>query len=401
MWAALISERSILLGKNKLSDQQSGKSSDGGIKSDLALLEYLCRRAEKGGFRAESCSRDRISANGCRQVFKTFRYFKDICANMNIPVKSSATADLQEALKCLISAFPDHIAMKRHASTLIYQLQNGRSANLAKESTLADKDLILAVEIREVGSGKGVKTILSSASEVRLDWLQELLPGSLKHIREQFFNPVKKQVLCRQQHLFKNLIISEKQFPADQLDKAAEILSELVSDGTLQLKNWNKDVKEWILKVRCLAQWFPEKNLLTYNETDIKVILQEICSGSTSYKEIRSKPCLDYVRNALSWQEQEFVRKSAPDKIQLPGGRFIKIRYRSDAAPLGRAFIQDLFGMQEIPVIAQGRQKLLLEILAPNHRPVQITDDLSGFWKNLYPSVKKELSRRYPKHQWL
>jgi len=109
---------------------------------------------------------------------------------------------------------------------------------------------------------------------------------------------------------------------------------------------------------------------------------------------------LGEVKNALSWGDREFVEKMAPERVQLPRGYRMKIRYEAGGRAIGRAKIQDLYGLDETPKVGGGRHPVLLEILAPNFRPVQTTDDLAGFWNNLYPEVRKQLSRRYPKHEW-
>jgi ATP-dependent helicase HrpB len=103
--------------------------------------------------------------------------------------------------------------------------------------------------------------------------------------------------------------------------------------------------------------------------------------------------------NLLSYEDQQFIQKMAPEKLQLPSGRSMRIKYRPGEPPRGNAKIQDLYGVDQTPSVANG-QRLLLEILGPNMRPVQITDDLAGFWRELYPEIKKQLSRRYPKHEW-
>jgi ATP-dependent helicase HrpB len=90
----------------------------------------------------------------------------------------------------------------------------------------------------------------------------------------------------------------------------------------------------------------------------------------------------------------------APEQVNLPSGRRLRLRYRNGQPPRGNVRLQDLYGMRETPVVANGRAKVLLEILAPNMRPVQITNDLAGFWEKHYPAVKKSLAKRYPKHEW-
>ena len=90
----------------------------------------------------------------------------------------------------------------------------------------------------------------------------------------------------------------------------------------------------------------------------------------------------------------------APERIEVPSGSHIRIEYEEGRAPVLAARIQELFGLTETPRVATGRVKVLLHLLAPNHRPQQVTDDLASFWANTYPQVRKELRGRYPKHSW-
>ena len=214
------------------------------------------------------------------------------------------------------------------------------------------------------------------------------------------YRPDSQSVETFERQIFEGLVIYES--PAREVDRtaAAEILAERVVNGTLKLDNWDMAVEQWIERVRCVAQWFPERKLITYEPDDIRLITQEICAGATRYSEIEDRPCLPHVKDALSWADQQFVEQMAPDRLQLPRGWRMKIEYSAKAQPRGRAKIQDLYGLTHTPTIAAGRARLLLEILAPNMRPVQLTEDLANFWQNLYPTVKKELSRRYPRHEW-
>ena len=94
------------------------------------------------------------------------------------------------------------------------------------------------------------------------------------------------------------------------------------------------------------------------------------------------------------------MRAMTPERITLPSGFRMKIEYQPGQVPRGRARIQDLIGVQASPAVAGGRVPVLLEILAPNQRPIQVTADLASFWRDLYPRIRGELSRRYPRHRW-
>ena len=116
--------------------------------------------------------------------------------------------------------------------------------------------------------------------------------------------------------------------------------------------------------------------------------------------EIKNRAVLPVVKSWLSQQQQKWVDEYAPERIQLPNGRMVKVAYTPDAPPLIAARIQDLYGIKEGLWIAQRRVLVRIQVLAPSNRPVQVTDNLSLFWRETYPKLKTQLQRRYPKHEW-
>jgi ATP-dependent helicase HrpB len=106
------------------------------------------------------------------------------------------------------------------------------------------------------------------------------------------------------------------------------------------------------------------------------------------------------LKDWLAPGQEALLETYAPERLPLPCGRSARIRYAADAPPVLSARIQDLYGLRQTPTIAMGRQPLVVEILAPNQRPVQITQDLASFWQDTYPALKKALQKRYPKHEW-
>jgi ATP-dependent helicase HrpB len=121
---------------------------------------------------------------------------------------------------------------------------------------------------------------------------------------------------------------------------------------------------------------------------------------AVSYKEIKDRKVLPIVKEWLSPAQVDLVEKEAPERIGLPTGRRAPLRYQEGKEPVLSAWIQDLYDLKKAPVIAGGQVKPIFEILAPNRRPVQVTSDLEGFWREHYPKLKPQLSRRYPKHEW-
>ncbi|MGA1490073.1 MAG: ATP-dependent helicase C-terminal domain-containing protein, partial [Planctomycetota bacterium] len=124
------------------------------------------------------------------------------------------------------------------------------------------------------------------------------------------------------------------------------------------------------------------------------------CAGRRSVAELRRAPLVDFVRGLLEADQWRALERGAPERIEVPSGSRIRIDYSPDRPPILAVRIQEIFGWTETPRLAEGRAPLLLHLLAPNHRPQQVTDDLRSFWENTYPVVRKELRRRYPRHAW-
>ena len=129
--------------------------------------------------------------------------------------------------------------------------------------------------------------------------------------------------------------------------------------------------------------------------------MEQICYGATSYKEIKDRPVWPVVKSWLSPARQKIVEEHAPERLQLPNGRKIKISYAPTGPPILAARIQDLYGVSGELRIAAGRVPLTIHVLAPNHRPIQVTQNLGTFWQDVYPRIKSELQRKYPNHEWL
>ena len=129
-------------------------------------------------------------------------------------------------------------------------------------------------------------------------------------------------------------------------------------------------------------------------------MVEQICHGASSYRDLKERPVAPVVRGWLNPQQVALVERHCPERIELPGGRKPRVIYSGDAPPYFSTRLQDLYGIHQTPRIAMGRVALTVHLLAPNQRPVQITQDLAGFWRDHYPRVKKELQRKYPKHEW-
>ncbi len=159
-------------------------------------------------------------------------------------------------------------------------------------------------------------------------------------------------------------------------------------------------VTEWLARVNLLRRTIPELAWPQYDEGLLAQIMGDACQGKTSLDEIERLDLVPFLEGRLDRGQARELRESAPESLTIPSGRRVRLVYEADRPPVLAARLQELFGWSETPCVARGRVSVLLQIQGPNHRPVQVTDDLHSFWTKTYFQVRKDLRGRYPKHAW-
>ena len=368
--------------------------------SDFWMLMRAWNYAMKKEFRLDACRRLGIHMVTARQVGPLFQQFLDIARREGLNTEAREVPD--EALqKCILTGFSDRLARRVDAGTLRCDLVHARRGLLARESVVQNSTLLVAAEIREVeGKDKTVNTLLSLATAVEEPWLRELFPEDLATALRVFYDVTAKRVFAEEQLKFRELAIGTRRVEPPPADEAARLLTEEVLAGRLILKEWDHDVEQWIVRLNSLSQWCPELQLPPIGEADRRALIEQLCHGAFGCKDIKDKPVKPVVKSWLSSAQRELLDKHAPERLQLPNGQTPKVVYSAGAPPHIAIRIQQLYDVNATPRIGMGRVPVLVHILAPNMRPVQITQDLAGFWKEQYPHVKQELQRKYPKHQW-
>jgi ATP-dependent helicase HrpB len=153
-------------------------------------------------------------------------------------------------------------------------------------------------------------------------------------------------------------------------------------------------------RLNFLRAAMPELELPVFGEDDHRLVLEELFHGSRGFRDIKDLDPLPALHGWLSHSQAAALDRHAPERVEIDTGKKVRIDYTRPEEPSLSVFMQQLFTQKDTPRIAAGRVPLVLTILAPNHRPIQITRDLAGFWKNHYPAIKKEMERRYPRHHW-
>jgi ATP-dependent helicase HrpB len=261
--------------------------------------------------------------------------------------------------------------------------------------------ILVPAEVREVGQHGGeTNTILSLATEIKQEWLAECFPGDMEVELEVFYDSRDRRVYAEELQTFRGLELDARKIEPPPLEQAAGLLADQVVAGKLTLKGWDNGVEQWILRLNLLAEACPDFELPPIRAEDRRALIEQVCHGAFTYKEIKERPVKPVVMDWLNAPQRKLVNDHAPERLKLSNGRTPKVIYSEKEPPHVALRVQELYDVKEVPAIAMGRVPVLLHILAPNMRPVQITRDLAGFWREHYPRVKSELQRKYPKHQW-
>ncbi|MFZ1218553.1 MAG: ATP-dependent helicase HrpB [Chthoniobacterales bacterium] len=398
--AALTQGRNLLRrldGKQAREDREDVLGADG--QSDLFLLMRAFRYAENSGFDPQRCSRLGINAGAVREAAQLTEQFLAIARDEGLDVQTGESKP-GSIERCVLAGFPDQVAVRLDAGTLRCALVHGRHGVLARESAVHAARLLVASEVREIESSeKERQVLLTLATRIEEDWLQELFPESFREETRVDFDPALRRVTGRRAILFHDLVLRSEEFSPKGSPEAAQLLAGEVLAGTCPLKHWDNAVEQWIERTNFVAREFPELGFPPIDEAGKLLLLEQICQGALSYKEIKERPVWPVVKSWLSASQQQTLDELAPERIKLAKGRAAKITY-GDGVPTIAARIQDLFDTPRGLTVGRGRTVLRIQVLAPNHRPIQITNDLETFWREGYPKIKKELQRKYPKHEW-
>ncbi len=197
---------------------------------------------------------------------------------------------------------------------------------------------------------------------------------------------------------YDQLIIDESRSAPSDREAAASLLTTKAIEAGIERFTDAKELDRFLRRVRFAAAQDEKIRI----PTDlIAATVRELAAGLTSFAQLREAAANGGFLMMLEAKlPVRLIDEIAPTHIQLPSGRRARIEYHEDRPPSVASRLQDFFGMKETPAVARGTVPLVVQLLAPNQRPVQVTTDLVSFWKNLYPQVRRELSRRYPKHAW-
>jgi ATP-dependent helicase HrpB len=346
--------------------------------------EEGCRAAAalSSGARAPSCDLMSLIDSPFDPV--TQRHFEQI-RRMVRPSKPRAHHPHALAL-AILTAFPDRVARRRKDNQLL--LASGGSAVLGCDARV---EFLVAVDIED--RSEHALPLVRLYGAIQPDWLLDLFSDRVKERAGVEWNKSAERVEAVSALLYDNLVIEETRSGAPDPEQAAALLAQRAIEAGIEKF---VDPDEW---AQFLARVAFASEHTSIQKLDVEEAFRELCRGLKSFAELKSAGA-----TLIPRLEQRIgtrlLNEIAPGRIRLPNGRQTKVNYEGGKPPWIASRLQDFFGMRETPRIANGQVPLVVHLLAPNKRPVQTTTDLAGFWQRLYPQVRRELSRRYPKHAW-
>jgi ATP-dependent helicase HrpB len=296
--------------------------------------------------------------------------------------------------RALLAAFPDRLARRREAGSRRGVMVGGRGVRLAPSSGMTEPELFVCVDV----DASQKESLVRQASAVEREWLPA---ESLTASTEVSFDPGSERVTAKRLRRFEDLVLEETECALPSGDEVARVLAAAAAERLERLvPPADSPAGLYRTRVRCLRRWMPELQLPAFDDDGMRELLTALSQGCRSFADLRRAPWLEAMQGRLSHAQRHAVERETPERLAVPSGSRIALRYEEGRPPVLAVRIQEVFGLRETPRLAGGRVRVLLHLLAPNYRPQQVTDDLASFWANTYPQVRKELRARYPKHAW-
>ncbi len=398
--AALVGERDIrtsaktrfegargAMGTGPRTSQAADVATD---RSDLLALLDLFHEAEGSSFAAHTLRAIGLDPGGAHATQRAAKQLQRALGRVAAPRPEGPKAVDDALLLSVLAGFPDRVARRRKPGSRDLALAQGGTAELSETSAVRDAPWMVAVDA-ELQRGR---TIVRVASEIEPEWLIDLFEDRIRETAELSFDETKGLVTGGSKMVYDALAIAESPgFDANDpavgdllFDRArAKGARAFAPEGALD---------RWLARVRFAATQDPKIHAPT--DEEVLATLRELCVGKKSFRELEDANLLEVLRAQTGSHGR--IDELAPERITLASTRSTRIEYEEGKPPWVASYLQDFLGTKASP--HAGRVPIVLHLLAPNKRAVQVTTDLPGFWQRHYPAIRKELMRKYPRHPW-
>lgn len=377
--AALLSERDILR-------RRPGQA----LETDISLRLHALRvYREQGKAAVRALDAD---PHACARVIQAAQQLRRRCPEE--PANETGDPGV-----LLAFAYPDRIAQRR-AEGARYRLSGGRGALLPEGDALAGEQYLV---IADVDAGqREARAYLAAALQENA--LSEHFQAQIETREAVAWDDARNAVSARREQRLGALVLSQKELRDIEPEAQSRALLEGIARRGLDCLPWDKSSRALQARLGCLRDWLPEQDWPDVSDAALSANLEEwlgpYLNGFNKLAQVATLNLGEILRSRLNWPQQQALERLAPTHLEVPSGSRIALVYEIGTPPVLAVRLQEMFGLAETPRIADGRVACVLHLLSPAQRPVQVTQDLAGFWAHTYADVKKELKGRYPKHYW-
>jgi ATP-dependent helicase HrpB len=301
----------------------------------------------------------------------------------------------------LPAAFPDRVCRRRRAGEDDAVMVGGRGAKLARESGVKDATLFLALVV-DGGDARASKVRVAEAIDENL--LRAVLPTHVVTADAARYDDERNSMIGVRRTTYLDLVLDERVGVAVPLDVQSAGLAAALAERFSSWFRLDDDATALRQRIRFAQKRMPELPWPALGDDDIALWLPELCMGKRTLDDVKKLNWSSAILERMPWELKRVLDEEVPARLEVPSGSFIAVDYTSalddGGAPTLAVRLQELFGLEETPTVARGRVPVVLQLLSPGYKPVQVTRDLRSFWRGAYVEVKKELRARYPKHSW-
>ncbi|ELA7135239.1 ATP-dependent helicase HrpB [Vibrio parahaemolyticus] len=308
----------------------------------------------------------------------------------------------EDALPLVLSlAFPDRIAQQRANQFGRFALANGHGAECRPDDMLGGCKYLVAIDLMRSHSNSSQ---IHLACELDVNILQTTFDSLFSTKEVVDWDEKKGRLVAEKQRKLGQLVIERVLLPNPGKEKMTQALLTYVRRQGLSSLNWTPAAESLLERIRCAVDWLPEQAWPMFDEASLLDSLDEwlepYMTSVASVKDLSKINLVEALNARLGWPLNQHLDEWLPEHYQLPTGTKKRIRYQHGHEPVLSVRMQEVFGESTSPTVALGRKRLVLELLSPAQRPLQVTSDLAAFWNGSYKDVQKEMKGRYPKHVW-
>jgi ATP-dependent helicase HrpB len=417
--ASLVSGRDLLmrLGRDDKHIAEARELFEASADSDFYTLMRAYQFARNNNFNVEQCRRHGVHAQIARQVQQVYEQIVQAGRGGRGEDRALKEEDAGEPkskgeeplLRCITAGFIDQLCKRRDQGTLECDLTEGRSGTLVRESVVQNSPLFVASSIREVSGRTGGLTLLSLATAVKREWIEEMFPGQISRRVEHLFDRTHKRVSAVKLVRFHDLVIHfEHQREVDAI-ASGRCLADAYGKQYFELPLFNHEIKQIMARINVVCAVMPELEVPPADTAFVLDFLARAFAGLTLVKEAQATPLRDFFLEQIGRDRLEWINELAPPSVVWPDGRKLKLLYPDQPrdgdgepnSPELQVKLHESFALAVHPHICEGRLPVKIWLCTPDGKRIESTFNWPAFKANSYPKLKSALQQKFPAFVWV